>query len=372
MIEFLNLKAITHRDKAALMQAFEQVLDSGWFILGKSVTTFEESFAKFCDARHCIGVANGLDALILIIEGYKQLGLMKEGDEIIVPSNTYIASILAISKAGLVPVLVEPDESTYLLDPKKIEDKITSNTKAILPVHLYGRICQMNEINTIARKYDLKVIEDCAQSQGAIQDNVMCGALGNAAGFSFYPGKNLGALGDAGAVTTNDSELATTIRALRNYGSHKKYENLYQGINSRLDEVQAALLQVKLASLQQDNNKRRAIAQYYLDHINNELITLPYPPATNVMPLMDNVWHLFPVRVDSRNHFQKYLTENGVQTVIHYPIPPHQQQAYAHWNNDHFPISEAMHKTIISLPISPVMPMDEVETVCRIVNNYSF
>lgn len=371
MIEFLNLKAITSRDKTALMAAFEQVLDSGWFILGKSVKTFEESFAAFCNVKHCIGVANGLDALILVIEGYKQMGLMHNGDEILVPSNTYIASILAISKAGLVPVLVEPDEQTYLLDPQKIEEKINSRTRAILPVHLYGRVCQMNEINILARKYKLKVIEDCAQSQGAIQNNIMCGGLGDAAGFSFYPGKNLGALGDAGAITTNDDELANIIRALRNYGSHKKYENLYLGINSRLDEVQAALLQVKLNSLQQDNSKRREVADYYLQNINNDLITLPYSPGTSVTNFIDNVWHVFPVRVNSRDHFKDYLTENHIQTVIHYPIPPHKQPAYAIWNSDSYPVSEAMHQTIISLPISPVMPIEDVEQVCRIVNNYS-
>lgn len=371
MVEFLNLKEITARDKKELMQAFEGVLDSGWFILGEREKEFEIEFAEYCNVKHCVGVANGLDALILILEGYKQLGFMKSGDEILVPSNTYIASILAVSKAGLVPVLVEPDINTYLIDEKLIEKKITPKTKAILPVHLYGRLCNMDAINAIAKKHHLKVIEDCAQSHGASLNGIKCGNLGDAAGFSFYPGKNLGALGDAGAVTTNDDDLAETIRAYRNYGSHKKYENLYQGINSRLDEVQAAFLSVKLKNLDDDNKKRKAVAQYYLDHISNDLFCLPFSKQTNIADFYFHVWHVFPVRVKNRQQFQKYLSENGIQTVIHYPIPPHQQKAYPEWNNESFPVSEKIHKEIISLPISQVLKQEDAEFVCNVVNSYT-
>jgi dTDP-4-amino-4,6-dideoxygalactose transaminase len=356
--------------KQELLKAFEEVLDSNWFILGEKVKTFEQEFAEFCGVKNCVGVANGLDALILILEGYKQLGFMKNGDEVLVPSNTYIASILAISRAGLTPVLVEPDINTYLIDENLIEQKITSKTKAILPVHLYGRLCNMIAINSIAKKYNLKVIEDCAQSHGASINGIKCGNLGDAAGFSFYPGKNLGALGDGGAVTTNDEELAQTIIALRNYGSHKKYENIYQGINSRLDEVQAAFLSVKLKNLNTDNQKRRKIAQYYIDHINSDLIRLPYTKFTNVLDLEDHVWHVFAIRVAKRERFQNYLLQNGIQTVIHYPIPPHKQQAYAEWNNDSYPVSEKIHEEIISLPISPVISDIQSKTVVDIVNTY--
>jgi len=369
-IPFLSFTDLHERIKQELLEAFENVLDSGWFILGENVKKFEKEFAEFCGVINCIGVANGLDALILIFEGYKELGLMKAGDEVIVPSNTYIASILAISKAGLKPVLVEPNIDTYLLDENLIEQKITSKTKAILPVHLYGRLCNMEAINKIAKKYSLKVIEDCAQSHGASLNGIKCGNLGDAAGFSFYPGKNLGALGDAGAVTTNDNNLAQAIIALRNYGSHKKYENIYQGVNSRLDEIQAAFLSVKLKNLERDNEMRRNIAQYYLKHINNNLIILPYSKAINIEDLYSNVWHVFPVKVENRDRFQTYLTESGIQTVIHYPIPPHKQQAYAEWNNESYPVSEKIHQQIISLPISPVMKQEEVETVCNVINSY--
>ena len=370
MISFLDLKRINLENKEELSKAFENVLNSGWFILGDHAKTFDQEFSDFCGVKHCLGVANGLDALTLIFEGYKQLGFMKIGDEVIVPSNTYIASILAISKAQLVPVLVEPNIHTYLLDEYLIEEKITSNTKAILPVHLYGRLCNMEAINRIAERHNLKVIEDCAQSHGAILDGKMCGNLGDAAGFSFYPGKNLGALGDGGAVTTNDDDLAKTIFALRNYGSYKKYENVYQGSNSRLDELQAAFLSVKLSRLNKDNDKRRNIAQIYLDHIDNDLIRLPYEKKTNILNFQDHVWHIFAVMVKDRVRFQKYLLNNGIQTVIHYPIPPHKQKAYSSWNNDSYPISEKIHKHIISLPISPVMPEYEVETICKAINLY--
>jgi dTDP-4-amino-4,6-dideoxygalactose transaminase len=371
MIHFLNLKNINLQYKNEILNAFEEVLDSGWFILGEKVNKFEKEFADFCVVKHCIGVANGLDALILILEGYKQLGFMKNGDEVIIPSNTYIASILAVSKTGLIPVLVEPNINTYLINENLIEEKITDKTKAILPVHLYGRLCNMEAINHLAKKYNLKVIEDCAQSHGASLNSIKCGNLSDAAGFSFYPGKNLGALGDAGAVTTNDDELAEIIRAYRNYGSHKKYENLYRGINSRLDEIQAAFLSVKLKRLNSDNQQRRKIAQYYLDHISNELIHLPFSKQTNITDLDFHVWHVFAVRVQNREKFQKYLSDNGIQTVIHYPVPPHKQPAYSEWNNDSYPISEKIHKEIISLPISQVMKESEVRYVCKVVNSYS-
>lgn len=370
MIHFLDLKKINLQYKDELSKVFENTLDSGWFILGEKEKNFEKEFADYCGVKHCIGVANGLDALILILEAYKQLGLMKEGDEVIVPSNTYIASILAISKARLTPVLVEPDINTYLLDENLIEQKITSKTKAILPVHLYGRLGNMDEINRIAKRFQLKVIEDCAQSHGASINEVKCGNLGDAAGFSFYPGKNLGALGDAGAVTTNDDDLASAIIALRNYGSHKKYENIYQGMNSRLDEVQAAFLSVKLRNLNRDNQLRKKIAHYYVNNINNDLITLPFSKQTNITDLQSHVWHVFAVRVEHRKGFQNYLSDNGIQTVIHYPIPPHKQQAYSEWNNDSYPVSEKIHAQIISLPISPVMNDEDVETVCKVVNSY--
>ena len=371
MIEFLNLKEITMRDKESLMLSFEDLIDSGWFILGENVKKFEKEFADYCGVKNCTGVANGLDALILILEGYKELGLMKDGDEVIVPSNTYIASILAISKAGLKPILVEPNINSYLIDENLIEEKITSKTKAILLVHLYGRLCNMESINAIAKKHDLKVIEDCAQSHGASLNGIKCGNLSDAAGFSFYPGKNLGALGDGGAVTTNDNALAEAVTALRNYGSLEKYKNIYKGLNSRLDEIQAAFLSIKLKKLEGDNKTRRKIAQYYVEHITNTRIILPASKQTNIEDSYSNVWHVFAVRLGDRDRFQNYLTKNGIQTVIHYPIPPHKQKAYPEWNNDSYPISEKIHQQIISLPISPVMKQEDVETVCKVINSYT-
>lgn len=370
-IPFLSFNDLHQPIKQDLLKAFEEVIDSNWFILGEKVKTFEKEFADYCRIKNCIGVANGLDALILILEGYKELGLMKEGDEVIVPSNTYIASILAVSKAGFKPVLVEPNINTYLIDENLIEQKITSKSKAILPVHLYGRLCNMEATNSIAKKHNLKVIEDCAQSHGASLNGIRCGNLGDAAGFSFYPGKNLGALGDGGAVTTNDDALAEAISALRNYGSLKKYENIYQGFNSRLDEIQAAFLSIKLKGLEHDNKIRRKIAQYYVEHLNNSDIILPASKQTNIEDLYSNVWHVFAVRVENRNRFQTYLTENGIQTVIHYPIPPHKQKAYLEWNNDSYPVSEKIHEQIISLPISPVMKHEDVEMVCKVINCYT-
>lgn len=368
MIKFLDLQKINSAYESDFMDAFERVIKSGWYILGKEVADFENEFAGYCGTAHCIGVANGLDALILILEAYKALGFMEDGDEVIVPSNTYIASILAISRAGLTPVLAEPSPADFLLDPALIEAKITPRTKAILPVHLYGRLCDMDAINAIAEKHNLKVIEDSAQSHGAIyKGSRKSGNLSDASGFSFYPGKNLGALGDAGAITTNDSKLAETIKALRNYGSHVKYQNIYPGVNSRLDELQAPILSLKLKNLDRDNEIRRSIAALYLKGINNPGIQLPSAPEDE----KSHVWHVFTVRVENREAFQSYLTSKDIQTVIHYPIPPHKQPAYKEWNDASFPISEMIHDQIISLPISPVMEPNEVERVITAVNLFA-
>lgn len=363
MIPFLDLKSVNAQYKKEMLEACEKVIDSGWYIQGNECKDFEKEFAKFCDTKYAIGVANGLDALILILRAYKELGFMKDGDEIIVPSNTYIASILAISQNNLVPILVEPDLNTYLLDSSKIEQKITSKTKAIMPVHLYGQTCQMEEINNIAKKYNLKVIEDSAQAHGAYYKDKKAGNLGDASGFSFYPGKNLGALGDGGAVTTNDKELADTIKALGNYGSHKKYENLYQGINSRLDEIQASMLRVKLKYLDKEIKQRKDIANYYLKNIKNDKIILP-------KIITDSVWHLFVIKAQDRDSLQKYLFDKNIQTLIHYPIPPHKQKAYKVWNNDTYNISEQIHNEVLSLPISAIQDLETTLYITKVINEY--
>lgn len=365
MIKFLDLYKINQTYRAELVEAFERVVDSGWFIMGNELKTFEMNYAAYCGANHAIGVANGLDALTLIIRAYKELGVFQDGDEVIVPSNTYIASILSVSANNLIPVLVEPNIDTFNLDPLLIEEKISPKTKAILPVHLYGQLCDMQAINEIALRNNLKVIEDCAQSQGSLIYGKKAGNWGDAAGHSFYPGKNLGALGDGGAITTNDDELAVTVKALLNYGSHVKYQNLYKGVNSRLDELQAALLSVKLPYLDRDTNRRRAIADKYLAEIKNDKIILP-----TVISPESHVWHLFVVRTDNRDEFQEYLAANSMQTVIHYPIPPHKQPAYQELNNLSFPISEKIHNEVLSLPISPVMSNDQVDEVIRIANSF--
>ncbi|WP_228568414.1 DegT/DnrJ/EryC1/StrS family aminotransferase [Campylobacter sputorum] len=366
MISFLDLKAINAQYRDELVKVCENVIDSGWYIHGKHCSEFEENFAKYCGTKFCIGVANGLEALILIMRAYKELGVFNDGDEIIVPSNTYIASILAISENNLVPVLVEPDINTYLIDPNKIEEKITKKTKAILPVHLYGQVCEMDKINEIAKKYNLKVIEDSAQSHGAFYKNKKSGNLGDASGFSFYPGKNLGALGDAGAVTTNDEDLANAVRALGNYGSHKKYKNLYKGINSRLDEIQAAMLNVKLKYLDDEIEKRREIAKFYLNNIKNENFIMPYVRTEN-----GHVWHLFVLRTSKRDELQKYLADSGVQTLIHYPIPSHKQNAYKEWNKLSYPISEKIHNEVLSLPISGVQNIEDTKKIVKIINDFN-
>lgn len=366
MIKFLDLYNINQLHRESLREAFDRVLDSGWYIMGTELSKFENDFAAYCGTKHAIGVANGLDALILIIRAYKELGIFKDGDEILVPSNTYIASILAVSANNLVPVLVEPILETYNIDPARIEEHITDRTVAILPVHLYGQLCDMESINLLAKKHNLKVIEDCAQSHGASSTSgKRAGSFGDAAGFSFYPGKNLGALGDAGAVTTDDDELASTIKALLNYGSHVKYENKFKGVNSRLDELQAALLGVKLKNIDQETEIRRTLANRYLSGIKNNKIKLPL-----VGEQEGHVWHLFVIRTNDRNHLQQYLTENGIQTVIHYPKPPHKQIAYRELNHMSFPVSELIHDEVLSLPLSHVLTDVEIERVISVINEY--
>ena len=328
---------------------------------------FEKEFAAYCEVKHCIGVANGLDALIIIIEAYKELGIFKTGDEIIVPSNTYIASILAVSKTGLVPILVEPNLDDYLIDVSRIEEKITNKTVGILPVHLYGQLCDMENINKIAKKYNLKVIEDSAQSHGAVYQNKKSGNLGDVSGFSFYPAKNLGAFGDAGGITTNDDILAEVMQAYRNYGSHIKYKNKYLGLNSRLDDIQAAFLSVKLKYLDEENHKRQEMAEYYLNSITNPYIILP-----RYHEIKRHVWHLFVIRTQDRNKLQNYLLENNIQTVIHYPIPPHKQEAYKEWNDLSFPLSEQIHREVLSLPMNIAMNTKEIKKVIGVLNKYNY
>ncbi len=371
MINFLDLPKINNQYQAEFDEVLKKVFSKGWYILGEEVTNFENNFAKYCNVKHAIGVANGLDALILILRAYMELGIINTGDEIIVPANTYIATILAVSHNSLKPVLVEPDINTYNINPKLIESKISSKTKAIMPVHLYGKAAEINDINNIAKKYNLLVIEDSAQAHGAIYNNKRTGNLGDAAGFSFYPGKNLGALGDGGAVTTNDDKLAEVIKALRNYGSNKKYYNIYKGFNSRLDELQAALLNIKLKYLDNENQRRREIAEYYCNNIKNSKIILPIQNLQNqIINNLSHVWHLFVVRTQDRDNLQKYLAEKGIQTVIHYPVAPHKQLAYKEWNNLSYPITEKIHNEVLSLPISPVLTNSEIEYVVNIINNY--
>lgn len=365
MIKFLDLQKITARYQNEIKEAVNRVVDSGWFLLGEELRNFENEFAEFTGVKHCIGVANGLDALRLILQGYIEMGLMKEGDEVIVPANTYIASILAITANRLTPVLVEPDIRTFNIDEDKIEQAITQHTKAIMIVHLYGQNSYSEKIERIANRYNLKIIEDNAQAQGAMYRGKRTGSLGDAAGVSFYPGKNMGALGDAGAVLTNDDELAFIIRALGNYGSTVKYENLYQGLNSRLDEIHAAVLRIKLRYLDQDNAERRKTAGKYLNAIHNDSIILP-----KIVSEEGHVWHLFVVRTKDRLALQKHLLKNEIQTLIHYPIPPHKQKAYQSWNHLSFPITEQIHSEVLSLPISPVMTADDIEKIILSVNSY--
>ncbi len=371
MIKFLDLKKINDACEPGLSQAIQRVLDSGWYLFGNELKGFEQEYGQYIGTEHCIGVANGLDALRLILRAYIELGIMQEGDEIILPSNTYIASILAVSDNRLVPVLVEPDIDTCNIDPDRIEEKITSRTKGIMIVHLYGQNAMQPEIRRLADEYNLKLIEDNAQAQGCYYGDKRTGSLGDAAGHSFYPGKNLGALGDAGAVTTNDDNIASVIRALANYGSSEKYTNDYQGLNSRLDEIQAAVLRLKLQKLDADNQLRKEIAVIYLDRITNSEIVLPAIPADDLYSENpSHVWHLFIIRTKIRDELQKYLADKDVQTVIHYPIPAHKQNAYKAWNHLSFPVSERIHSEVLSLPISQVMNISDVEYVIDQLNKF--
>ena len=364
MIKFLDLQKINAQYHKELKEASDRVIDSGWYLLGNELTSFEQNYATFCDVKHCLGVANGLDALRLIFRAYIEMGIMQPGDEVIIPANTYIASVLAVTDNNLAPVFVEPNLETYNLDATKIEKAITPKTKAILTVHLYGQISIDQQMLDLCKKHQLKLVEDAAQSHGAKFNSSVSGGIGDAAGHSFYPGKNLGALGDAGAVTTNDDALATIIKALRNYGSHKKYENIYQGYNSRLDEIQAAFLNVKLKYITNDIEARRSVATYYLNNIKNPKIILP-----KVTHEEGHVWHLFVIRVINRDKAQTYLEENGIQTLIHYPIPPHKQNAYKELHHLSFPITEKIHEQVLSLPISAVISEEELETLVHYLNN---
>ncbi len=404
MIKFLDIQKITVSFEPELSKTIDRVVKRGWFLFGEEVRAFEKEYAEYTGSKHCIGVANGLDALRLILKAWIELGVMKEGDEVIVPANTYIASILAITDNHLKPVLVEPDINTCNLDISLIGQNITDRTRAIMVVHLYGQACWSIQLEDIAKKYNLKIIEDNAQAAGAMVAQssehraqgketplrpAPCalrhtGSLGDAAGHSFYPGKNLGALGDGGAVTTNDDELASVIRSLANYGSTKKYVNDYQGLNSRLDEIQAAVLRVKLLRLDEDNQRRREIAQYYLENITNPKIILPYTLSDQHSLLTSNsqltthnsqlpashVWHLFVTRHPERDRLQLYLSDHNIQTLIHYPVPPHRQKAYSEWSTLNLPITENIHREVLSLPISQVMSSGEAESVVECLNNF--
>lgn len=372
MIHFLNLKKLNQPFEAAFQKKMKQFLEGGWYILGNEVKQFESDFATYCGTKHCIGVGNGLDALVLILKGYIHLGKLQKGDEVIVPANTYIASIIAVLQADLVPVLVEPKLETFNINPEEIEAKITAKTKAILPVHLYGQLCEMNAINEIAQKNNLLVVEDAAQAHGCKLEvgsqkleKARAGNLSHAAGFSFYPGKNLGALGDAGAITTNDDALAEVLFSMRNYGSKVKYENEIIGFNSRLDELQAAFLSIKLKQLDSENEFRRSMAKRYLSEIKNDKIVMPSWDLSQ-----NHVFHLFVIRTSNRIDLQNYLKENGIETMIHYPIPPHKQKALSNWNNLSFPITEKIHNEVLSIPLNSGLKASELQHIITTLNNY--
>ena len=365
MIKFLDLQKITQKYADEIHQAVDKVVDSGWYLQGEANSGFEKNFADYIGTRYCVGCANGLDALIWIFRAYVEAGVMREGDEVIVPANTYIASILAISENGLKPVLVEPRPDTFQIDDRLIEQAITDRTKALLIVHLYGQCAYTERIGELCRKYKLKLVEDNAQAHGCLYNGRHTGSLGDAAGHSFYPGKNLGAFGDAGAVTTDDKEIADIIRAVANYGSTKKYVFKYKGRNSRLDEIQAAVLDVKLRHLDEDNARRKAVARKYIEGISNPLVTTPYVESFD-----SNVFHIFPILCPRRDDLQKYLADNGVQTIIHYPIPPHRQECYKEWNSLSFPVTEKIHREELSLPISQVISDEEVEKVIALINDF--
>jgi len=366
MVDFLNLKKINNRIVEELKEACSKVIDSGWYIQGQELQKFEEQFAEYCGVKHTIGVANGLDALILVFRAWKEMGKLCDGDEVIVPANTYIASILAVTQNNLTPILVEPDPETFNISTENIERAITKKTKVILPVHLYGQLSSMIAITDIATRHNLLILEDSAQAHGANINGRMAGNWGNAAGFSFYPGKNLGALGDAGAITTNDSELASVLVALRNYGSHQKYQNKYKGVNSRLDEIQAAMLSVKLKYLDTDNEIRRYIAERYLSEIKCKSINLPKLSDVKT----DHVWHLFVIRTKQREELQTYLTMKGIQTLIHYPTAPHHQEAYKEFSSLSLPVTESIHREVLSLPIDPTMSEQDINKVIEVINGW--
>ncbi|MDO5971120.1 DegT/DnrJ/EryC1/StrS family aminotransferase [Flavivirga aquimarina] len=365
MIKFLNLREINRQFEKELKEAASRVIDSGWYLLGKELNTFEDNYAKFCDAKYCVGVANGLDALRLIFKAYIELGIMKKGDEVIIPANTFIASVLAVTDNDLIPVLVEPNDRTYNIDSSKIVSAITPKTKAILTVHLYGQNSIDDTMLDLCKKHNLKLIEDAAQSHGAQWKNKVMGSIGDAAGHSFYPGKNLGALGDSGAVTSNDQELINMVRNLANYGSSKKYEHSHKGLNSRMDEIQAAFLDVKLKYIHKDIEARRKVANYYLKHITNPLITLP-----KLLEQSGHVWHLFVIRLKQRDKLKDYLLENNVQTLIHYPIAPHKQKAYKDLNNQSYPITEKMQHEVLSLPISATLDVNKLQKIVNLINTF--
>jgi len=364
-VPFLDLKKINQTYQKEIETALLGAVRSGWYILGDSVKSFEQQFSYYCGVKHCIGVGNGLDALVLILQGYIELGRINVGDEVIVPSNTYIATVLSVSHTQLKPILVEPDNKTYNIDPKLIEEHITERTRAIMPVHLYGQCADMQPVMRLAEKYDLIVIEDAAQAHGAKHHDSITGNLAHAAGFSFYPGKNLGALGDGGAITTNNDQLADIVRTLRNYGSQKKYYNSYKGYNSRLDELHATTLSVKLKYLDRDNATRRRIAERYLTEIRNPKVILPH-----ILEYNSSVWHLFVVRTQERDNLQQFLADVGIQTSIHYPVPPHKQEAYSELSALSLPVAESIHREVLSLPIGPTMEKWEIKRVIDAVNAY--
>ena len=365
MIKFLDLQKVTQKYAEEIHEAVSRVIDSGWYLQGKENEKFEADYADYIGTKYTVGCANGLDALIWIFRAYVEMGVMKPGDEVIVPANTYIASILAISENGLKPVLVEPNIETYQIDDSKIEEAITEHTRAILIVHLYGQCAYTEKIGELCKKYNLKLVEDNAQAHGCKFKGCRTGSLGDAAGHSFYPGKNIGALGDAGAVTTNDEELAKIVRAVANYGSQRKYVFKYIGRNSRLDEIQAAVLDVKLKYLDNDLAIRKQVAKFYIDHITNPEIITPIVKDWDA-----HVFHIFTIRCKRRDELQKYLSDNGVQTIIHYPIPPHKQECYKEWNHLSFPVTEQIHNEELSLPMSPVMTKEEIVKVVDLLNSW--
>lgn len=371
-IPFLDLASVNRTLRSELVEATTRVIDSGWYIGGQELEKFEADFASYCGVKHCIGVANGLDALVLTLRAWKELGKLKDGDEVIVPANTYIASVLAITENNLTPVFVEPNSETFNLCAENVKTALTAKTRVLMCVHLYGQLAEMPKLMAIAKEHDLLVLEDSAQSHGASIDGKRAGNWGDASGFSFYPGKNLGALGDAGAITTNDAELNTSLRAIRNYGSHEKYKSCYQGVNSRLDEIQAAILSVKLKYLDETIAHRREIARIYTDGIKNSLISLPVNKDVDVVNMQEHVWHLYVIRTKYRKQMQEHLSKAGIQTLIHYPIPPHKQDAYSEFNSLSLPITESIHDEVLSLPMGPTLDFGQAMDIVKACNSFVF